>query len=611
MYYPEEVIEEIRQRNDIVDVISSYISLKRSGSNYVCCCPFHNEKTASFSVSRQKQIFHCFGCHEGGNVISFVMKYENFTFPEAVKALADRVGYALPEIEQSEEDKKKAGRKALLREVNTAAAAYFHFLLTKTERGKPGYRYYKEKRKFTDETIASFGLGYADIYADDLYKYLKKKGFSDDIIRDAGLVDFDERRGPHDKFWNRVMVPILDQNGKCIAFGGRVLGDAKPKYLNTKETEIFEKSRNLFALYKAKRSRRRGMILCEGYMDVITQHQAGIDNAIASLGTAFTAGQALLIKRYTKEVYLAYDSDLAGRKAAKKAIQILRDMDMSQRVIDLSPHKDPDEFLAAEGIEAYEERIRNAIPGRLFEIRELAGNFRMDDPEEKANFLHEAAELIAMIPDPAKRANYCETVAGEFIMDEKLLLQEVTRIGLSGRGQSAGAAPPEPGDDRVTEYQRDGQAAQVQRTVQTAQPQRSAQGPPGTDQTEEYLLTWMVNRPELFGILKDHISEEDFSGVVREVADQLYAQYRETGKVEPAAILSRYEESEDQNTVAGILSREMPFETERDSAEKALTELVKKLKLRSVDQALRSGQGSALALARQKKEIQKIKVTLP
>ncbi len=586
MYYPEEVVEEVRARNDIVDVISSYVGLKRAGSNYTCCCPFHNEKTPSFSVSRQKQMFYCFGCHEGGNVISFIMKYEHFTFPEALKSLADRVGYVLPDVEPSEEEKKRANRKQQLRDVNTAAAAYYHYLLTKTERGKTGYKYYREKRGFTDETIGKFGLGFADIYADDLHKYLKKKGFSDEVMRDAGLVSFDERRGAHDRFWNRVMVPILDQNGKCVAFGGRVMGDAKPKYINTIDTELFDKSHTLFGLYLARRSRRRGVILCEGYMDVITQHQAGFDNAVASLGTALTPGHASLIKRFTKEVYLAYDSDAAGTTAARKAIQTLRTAGLSQRVIDLSPHKDPDEFLSAEGAEAYEARIRDAVPGRLFLIRVTARQFRQDDPEEKAAMIRETARQIAEIEDPAERASYCETVAREYALDEQLLRQEVTRIGMAGN-----SSPP----------------VEVRSSGAPASGRSEGEQP---DRTEAHLLTWMVNKPVLFEKLKPYVSEADFTGRVKEVADQLFVQYRETGNVNPAAILSRYEESEDQREIAGILSSEFPFETDREAVEKTLTELIRKLKLREVDRKLRAGEGNAFQLAKEKKDIQKIVIHL-
>ena len=601
MIYPDEVKNEVRSQNDIVDVISGYLSLKKSGSNYMCCCPFHQEKTPSFSVSRQKQMFYCFGCQKGGDVITFVQEYEHVNFMEAMKILADRVGYKLPGIEMSREEKQKMDRKTKLREINTVAAGYFHFLLTKSDRGKLGYAYYKEKRRFTDETIKNFGLGYADVYADDLYQYLRKRGYPDDLIRDTGLVDFSEKYGPQDKFWNRVMVPILDIQGKCIGFGGRVLGDAKPKYMNTRETEVFDKSHNLFALNIARRSRRRGMILCEGYMDVITQHQAGFDNAVASLGTAFTQGQAEMIRRYTNEVYLAYDSDNAGIMAAKKAIALLQSLKMSQRVIDLSPYKDPDEFLAAEGAEAYEERIRNAVPGRIFEIRQIRKDLRFDDPEEKAEFVRKAAEIIAGIEDVAKRASYIEAVSKEYSLDQEVFRQEVTRIGLSGikkknnDDQTYGAGRDAPGDSGR------GQPQKRPREV-------------GYSQNQAVLLTWMVDRPELFRKLKAYISAEDFSGKAREVAEKLYRQMEEKGAVQPAVIIGDYIEESDQSEVAGILAQELPrelsFSSDTETVEKALTELVRKVKTEREDEAMRKKEGSMFEHARRKNEIQKLVVKL-
>ena len=247
MYYDKQLIDEVVSRNDIVDVISSYVGLKRAGSSYKCCCPFHTEKTPSFSVSRERQRYHCFGCGAGGNALTFVMKYDNMSYVEAIQYLAQRVGMELPERELSSEEKRQISRREKLFEINLEATNYFHYVLLHTENGKNGYEYYL-KRGYTDETIKKFGLGYANIYRDDLYKYLKGKGYSDELMRDAGLVKFDEKYGPSDQFWNRVMVPIANINNRVIAFGGRVLGDAKPKYLNTKETDIFNKSRNLFAM---------------------------------------------------------------------------------------------------------------------------------------------------------------------------------------------------------------------------------------------------------------------------------------------------------------------------------------------------------------------------
>ncbi|MBO4863596.1 MAG: DNA primase [Eubacterium sp.] len=585
MFYPDDLVEEVRSRNDIVDVISEYAGLKKAGNSYKCCCPFHSEKTPSFTVSREKQMYHCFGCGAGGNVYTFIMKYENFTFPEAVEFLAKRAGITLPEKEMSDEDKKKYSRKQQMFEVNKAAAAYFHFLLTKTERGKLGYNYYKQ-RGFTDETIAKFGLGYADIYRDDLYKYLKKKGFSDTLMRDAGLVDFDEKYGAKDRFFNRVMVPITDINGKIIAFGGRVLGDAKPKYLNTKETDIFNKSRNLFAMNIARHSRRRGVILCEGYMDVISQHQAGFDNAIASLGTAFTDGQASLIKRYTDEVFLAYDSDTAGQAAAMKAISILRNHDMSQRVIDLSPYKDPDEFIKNLGTEAYEERVRNAMTGRIYEINSISASYDLNNPEEKTRFMKAASELLAGINDSAERQNYIESVAARYFLNAGELKKLVSNAGMSGN---------------------------VSEAVTFTEPNRRNRievDPAEEDQ--KYLLTIMVNEPYLFEGLSGIIDETDFTAdIIKDVAAILFKEYKDTGSVNPARILNMYEEAELQEKVSGIFTKELDFDTTPTVMEKALTDLIIKIKSGNIDRLLKSDTGmSQIELAKKKNEIKKIKVRL-
>lgn len=583
MYYSDEIIEEVRSRNDIVDVISEYVGLKKSGTSYKCCCPFHSEKTPSFIVSREKQIFHCFGCGAGGNVYTFIMKYENYSFMEAVEYLAKRAGITLPEKEMSSEDKKRYSRKQQMYEVNKSAAAYFHFLLTKTERGKLGYNYYKQ-RGFTDETIAAFGLGYADIYRDDLYKYLKSKGFTDTIMKDAGLVEFDERNGPKDKFWNRVMVPITDINGKIIAFGGRVLGDAKPKYLNTKETDIFNKSRNLFAMNIARHSRKRGVILCEGYMDVIAMHQAGFDNAIASLGTAFTEGQANLIKRYTTDVYLAYDSDGAGRNAAMKAIGILRNLEMSQKVIDLKPYKDPDEFIKNLGAEAYEERIRNALTGRIYEIDSVVDNFDLNSPDEKTAFMKEAAQLLVGIEDSAERQNYIESVSSKYYLNRDELKKLVTSAGLSGNQVVA------------NEYQ-------------TREYRNRVEIDP-VEEDQKYLITMMVNEPYLFEKLENVLSEEDFTvDYIRAVADMLFKQYRDTGTVNPAQILNRYEDAENQEKVSGIFTKELEFDTTPSVLEKALTDLIIKIKTANIDRLLKTGEGiSSIELAKKKSEIKRLKI---
>ena len=352
MYYSDEIIEEVRSKNDIVDVISGYVKLKKQGSSYFGLCPFHSEKSPSFSVSRDKQMYYCFGCGAGGNVFTFIMEYENYSFVEALKFLAQRAGVELPQEEYSKEAKERADTRSALLEMNKLAAKYYYAQL-KTEGGRQA-REYLQNRQLSQETITAFGLGYSSKYSDDLFRYLKMKGYSEEMIIKAGLVNVDEKHGVYDKFWNRVMFPIMDVNNRVIGFGGRVMGDGKPKYLNSPETLIFDKSRNLYGLHRARTSRKPYFIVCEGYMDVISLHQAGFTNAVASLGTALTAGHAALIKRYVNEVYLTYDSDEAGTKAALRAAPILREAGVTTRVIRMEPYKDPDEFIKNLGAEAFD-----------------------------------------------------------------------------------------------------------------------------------------------------------------------------------------------------------------------------------------------------------------
>src|SRR5690554_876613 len=287
MYYPDDIVEEVRIRNDIVNIIGSYIRLKKTGSNHMGLCPFHNEKTPSFSVSPSKQMYHCFGCGVGGNVFTFIMEYENYTFVEALKQLADRVGVQLPEEEYSKEAREKADLRTRLLEVNKEAAKYFYYQL-KSDRGQAAYNYLIG-RGLSEDLIKQFGLGYSNKYRDDLYQYLKKQGYSDELLKQSGLVTFNEKYGANDKFWNRVMFPIMDANHRVVGFGGRVMGDGMPKYLNSPETMIFDKSRILYGLNIAKSSRKNSLLVCEGYMDVIALHQAGFNNAVAALGTAYTS----------------------------------------------------------------------------------------------------------------------------------------------------------------------------------------------------------------------------------------------------------------------------------------------------------------------------------
>lgn len=604
MYYSDDVINEVLSRNDIVDVIGSYASLKKKGANYEACCPFHHEKTPSFKVNREKQMYHCFGCGVGGNVFTFVMEYENLNFPEAVERLAERAGVQLPEKSMNAQERSREQYKITLKEMNKTAAAYFHYILKHSQHGEKAYEYFHETRGLSDETINKFALGYSDIYRDDLYRYLKSKGYTDDQMKGSGLVEISEKEGGVDKFWNRAMIPILDINGKVIAFGGRVMGDGKPKYINTSDTAVFDKSHTLFAMNIARRSRRKGFICCEGYMDVISMHQAGFDNAVASLGTAFTFGHAGIIKRYADEVYLAYDSDGAGVEATKKVIAILREVGVGARVINMRPYKDPDEFIQNLGSEAFEERIKKAESGMMFLARIYSEEYDQSDPGELTKFQNQIARELAYIEDDLERNNYVDAIARKYVIDKDALAAKVHAYGV------AGTAKPEI-VERETRRLQEQQGYEEFPGDQSA----GASGRPETkdNKTAKLLLTWLVNRPELFARLDGVVSEADFEpGIYRTVADKLYSQYREKHKVEPAVVVNTFQDVEEQRLVAGMLQTDLAIDMTEEEVGNAITEVVKKIKLASIKKQLESENDmmKVQQLIKDRKKIEKFKVIL-
>ncbi len=550
-YYSDELIEEVRSRNDIVDVISGYVRLQKKGSTYFGLCPFHNEKTGSFSVSPAKQMYYCFGCGAGGNVFTFLMEYENFTFPEAMQALADRAGIDLPKQELSGEAKRESDKRSRLLEINKEAGKYYYTLL-RNERGAQALSYFR-KRELSDATMQKFGLGYSDKYSDDLYRYLKSKGYEDEILKDSGLVGFDEKRGGHDKFWNRAMFPIMDIHNKVIGFGGRVMGDGEPKYLNSPETKIFDKSRNLYALNFARQSKRPYMLLCEGYMDVIALHQAGFDNAVASLGTSFTSGHASLLKRYTKEVYLTFDSDGAGIKAALRAIPILKEVGLSAKVINMKPYKDPDEFIKALGAEAYQERIDQAENSFMFEIRILQQDYDMKDPEGKTAFQHETAKKLAQFPEEMERNNYIEAVAEHYRMGYENLRKLVNQYGAQG-----------------------GLAREPVKLKSATREVKKKED--GMKQSQKLLLTWLIEDTGLFDIVKQYITPEDFTEeIYKKAAEILYAQFAE-GALNPGKIVSMFQNEEEQREIAALFNARIHEIDGKQEREKALKETILRVK---------------------------------
>ena len=546
MYYAEDVIEEVRSRNDIVGVISEYVKLQRKGSSYFGLCPFHNEKSPSFSVSPDKQMYYCFGCGAGGNVFTFIQEYENYSFPEAMKFLAERAGITLPEKEYSQEERRAQDLRTRILNVNKMAAKYYYYQL-RTENGRQAMEYLKN-RCLSDETIRSFGLGYSNKYSNDLYLYLKKQGVSDELLRESGLMNVDERNGMYDKFWNRVIFPIMDVNNRVIGFGGRVMGDGKPKYLNSPETAVFDKSRNLYGLNVARTARKKSMLVCEGYMDVISMHQAGFKNSVASLGTALTTQHASLLKRYTDEVILTYDSDGAGIKAALRAIPMLKAAGISTRVLHMNPYKDPDEFIKTLGPEAFQERMDQAENSFLFEISILERDFDMHDPEGKTGFYQAAARKLMEFDQELERENYIQAVAERYQISFDSLRKMVNREAMRG------AVPRREREEVV-------------------RPQKKREKEDGKKTSQRLLLTWLIEQKGLYEKISAYISPEDFTDpLYREVAEKLFEQLK-TGEVNPARILSAYEDAEQQREVAALFNATVRVETKAE-LEKALNETI-------------------------------------
>ena len=588
MRYSDDIIEEVRQKNDIVDVVSQYVKLTRKGSSYFGLCPFHNEKTPSFSVTPGKQMYYCFGCGAGGNVFNFIMEYENYTFGEALKHLADRAGVELPKIEYSREVREKVQERTELLEINKQAAQYFYYQL-RTEKGEQGYQYLTG-RGLSEETLRKFGLGYSDKFGGGLYQFLKSKGYSDDRLRESGLFNVDERHGMYDKFWNRVIFPIMDVNNRVIGFGGRVMGDGKPKYLNSPETKIFDKSRNLYGLNVARTTRRKYLILCEGYMDVISMHQAGFTNAVASLGTALTSGHASLLKRYTQEVLLLYDSDEAGVRAALRAIPILREAGVNSRVVNLRPYKDPDEFIKNLGAEAFEERLEQASDSFMFRVSIAESEFPMEEPQGQNRFFERCAEMLLELKDELERNLYIEAIVkkyrGQYGISVEDLRKRVNTLALKGT----------PAERRI-------------------QPKKSQEGAPkkkkdsASDQAQKLMLTWIVTYPKIFDKVAQYLTPEDFVvPLYREVAQMLFFQ-REEGEVNPARLLNSFTDSEEQREVASLFNATIHLETPKEQ-DQAFADTLLRIKTESLAERNRNWNPTDMAglqeIIKAKKELEEL-----
>ena len=555
MVYSDDIIEEVRGRSDIVDVISGYVRLTRKGSSYFGLCPFHNEKSPSFSVSGSKQMFYCFGCGEGGNVFSFIMKYENYTFPEAVKLLADRAGVQLPEVSMTSDERRQQDMKAQLYDINKEAALFYYKLL-KSPGGQRAYDYFKNKRVLSDETIVHFGLGASGTYKDELYRYMKNRGYSDELLRETGLFIYNERE-VRDRFFNRAMFPIMNISNKVIGFGGRVMGEGEPKYLNSPETKIFDKGRNLFGLNFARSSRKKNMIICEGYMDVIAMHQAGFDQAVASLGTALTPGHASLMKRYTNDVLVCYDSDGAGTKAAIRAIGLLRNAGLRTRVINMKPYKDPDEFIKNLGKEAFQERIDHAENSFMFEIRMLEREFDLNDPEGKTNFYNSIARKLCEYSEDVERENYITAVADKYHIG----FDNLRKLVVNTAAKTGGYAP-------LPERPKSG--IQNRNTPEE-----------NTKKSQRLLLTWLTDEPQLYFKIKQYITPADFTEeLYAKVAERMF-QDIENNQLNPAGIINMFADEKEQSEAASLFTTKLPQLESVQEQEKAFKDILISVKRNS------------------------------
>lgn len=578
MFYPEEIVEEVRTSNDIVDVISQYVQLKRAGGYYKGLCPFHHEKTPSFTVTPSKQIYHCFGCGAGGNVLSFIMKIENLDFVEALKLLADRVHIVLPEPEQNEEALQKHQELDKMVRINREAARYFYYYLHSTK-GLKGMQYFKS-RNLSPKTIKKFGLGYSGEESDGLYAYLKSRGYSPNDIEKTGLIIHSKNKKEYfDRFRDRVIFPIFDLRKQVIGFGGRILGDRQPKYLNSPESILFNKSQNLYGLHIAKNSKAEHILIVEGYMDVISLHQAGFDQAVASLGTALTYEQAKLLKRYTKEVILCYDSDEAGRKAAVRAIDMLQSVSLKGRVINVPNGKDPDEFVKKQGAQAFQQLLQEAIPFIEYKISLLKKRFNVNETEEKVGFVKEFVSMIAKIKDSIEKEAYIKKISEEMNISEEAMYNEMYQSQNSVRSISK-RMPVDNVKMRI------GLPKADKKVESTLTPNKALQD------AQKQLLKILIHRPYIYHKIQPILQVEEFpEGSFKNIATKIIERTFSGGSIEPAHLINFFTDISEQEIITSILSEEAEY-TQAET-EKAVNDAVKTIKLHILNEKLKEHMKSA------------------
>ncbi len=550
-YFSDELLEEVKSSNDIVDVISEYVRLKRSGRNYFGLCPFHTEKTPSFSVSPEKQIYYCFGCGTGGNVFHFISRIENLEFVESVRHLAERVGMHLPEEGDMAAQPEKVRLKQRILEMNLEAARYFHQNLNDSK-AADALRYLKDRGISTD-IIKRFGLGFAFGINNDLASLLKLKGFGEEEIVEAGLAYKSKRNILNDKFRARIIFPILDVRDRVIGFGGRVLDNSMPKYLNSPETLVFNKRKNLYGLNLAKKSNEKKVIVVEGYMDVISLYQHGIENAAASLGTSFTQEQGRLLRKYFDEIIISFDADTAGQNAAVRGLDLLNDMGIPVRVIKLLDAKDPDELVRKKGVKLFRDLVKSAKSLAEFKIDILKEQHDLNDVRGKIGFLNKMAAVLAKVQNNIERDAYVRKISEETGIAVEPIYAEISKQ-VHGRNKVRFRVP---------------ENARIERP-------RTAKTENRLDrriiQTEKMLIALMsLGDKELFGYISKKIKPDDFRWEPGKcIVEKIVKAYDQLGEVTHSEILNRLEEQEEINLFSEIMQGENNFEDNYKVADELL-----------------------------------------
>jgi DNA primase len=548
--FPDSFLQELKLRSDITEIASSYVNLKRHGRNMVGLCPFHGEKTPSFNIYTENGSFYCFGCGAGGDVITFIMKIENLDYVEAVKFLAQRAGMEMPENTYDDSLSKLRMR---IYEANREAARFFHATLL-SQRGQNGLNYLRG-RALSDRTIRHFGLGFADDDWNSLCNHLKNKGFSEYEIYSANLA-FKRKNGNgiYDRFVNRVMFPIIDLRGNVIAFGGRIMTDEKPKYLNTSDTPVFKKSENLFSLNNAKSSGTRTLILCEGYMDVIALNQAGFTNAVATLGTALTNEQAVLMKRYADEVIICYDADGAGQKATARAIDILRNAGLPIKILTVPSGKDPDEFIRSKGengpaaFKLLIEKCGNDIEYRLMKLKE---NYNLNTTDGKVAFLNEAVKIVATIESPIERDVFASKLCAELEIDKNAFLEQISKVKRR---------------DRRENIKKETRQIQAELNGQSDKINREHYKKPRSSSAEEALLVYLINNPDYANSISERVTPDKFSNsLIKRYYEYVLSKIK--SGYEPLTSVSSDFNSDEVSYLYKLISTTIPAASTREAVE--------------------------------------------